>query len=294
MSRCAKILPFLALLGGFSAVVYGKDDAPPAHDYDLAILAQGIASAPGISPPDAPKDKYGKPYIIGDLGGQKVNLPALVVRFVEYDDSPGWDPEKIKRFRPPVRSYASILKAFSFYFRQHDGRLYDRADPSLYEQFKLQEWLPGNDWINVGVSGESKDYNTAYLDDLLYDRVDKSNAETLPSDYYEPNGETFFGLSVYLNPGVNPKTGHPWREGNSYTKDLFIAKDNDGHVTDMIYCSNRQVPTPPCTHYFVMPERYLIRLSLSYNRDMLPYWQAIAANTRRFLWSFVVQPQAKP
>ena len=45
MSRCAKILPLLALLGGFSAVVYGKDDAPPAHDYDPAILVQGIVNA---------------------------------------------------------------------------------------------------------------------------------------------------------------------------------------------------------------------------------------------------------
>ena len=40
-----KLMPLLALLGGFSAVVYGKDDAPPAHDYDPAILVQGIVNA---------------------------------------------------------------------------------------------------------------------------------------------------------------------------------------------------------------------------------------------------------
>ena len=291
MPRYLNLLLLFALMGGFSTFVCAEKEVP-AQNYDPAILARGIASAPGISPPDAPKDKYGKPYIIGDLGGQKVNLPASVVEFVEYDDSPGWDPEKIRRFRPPVRSYASILKAFGFKFRLHDARLYDRDDYALYRQFEVQESAPGNDWIRVGIRSRPRhNYNRDYLDDLLHDRLDKSIAESLPTDYYEPTGETFFGLAAYINPGTNPETGRPWREGNSYTQDLFIARGADGRVTDFIECSNRQVPTPPCTHDFVMPERYLIRLYLSYNRDMLPYWRAIAANTRRFLWRFVAKPQ---
>ena len=75
---------------------------------DMGNLARAMHGAASQQPDDAPKDKYGQPYIIGNLGGVPVNLPSSVVSLVEYDDSPGWDPEKLRTYNPPTRSYSRI------------------------------------------------------------------------------------------------------------------------------------------------------------------------------------------
>ena len=61
---------------------------PNITDEDMGNLVRAMHGAVSQQPDDAPKDKYGQPYIIGNLGGVPVNLPSSVVRLVEYDDSP--------------------------------------------------------------------------------------------------------------------------------------------------------------------------------------------------------------
>ena len=59
--------------------------APPEPTVaDIVALSNAMHGAANQQPDDAPKDQYGEPYIIGNLGGFPVNLPASVVSLVEF------------------------------------------------------------------------------------------------------------------------------------------------------------------------------------------------------------------
>ena len=64
---------------------------------DMGNLARAMHGAASQQPDDAPKDKYGQPYIIGNLGGVPVNLPSSVVEFTRYDSFPNIE-DMIKRY----------------------------------------------------------------------------------------------------------------------------------------------------------------------------------------------------
>ena len=111
--------------------VSASGEMPNITAEDMGNLARAMHGAASQQPDDAPKDKYGQPYIIGNLGGVPVNLPPSIVELVEYDDSPGFDPEKLRTYKPRTRSYQSIIESLGFDFRNHDSVLYDRNDPTL-------------------------------------------------------------------------------------------------------------------------------------------------------------------
>lgn len=48
---------------------------PNITDEDMGNLVRAMHGAASQQPDDAPKDKYGQPYIIGTLGGAPKNLP---------------------------------------------------------------------------------------------------------------------------------------------------------------------------------------------------------------------------
>ena len=83
---------------------------PPPTMEDVAALSRVMHGAASQQPADTPLDAYDNPYIIGNLGGYPVNLPSSVVSLLEYDDSPGWDREKLRNYQPPVRNYQSIIR----------------------------------------------------------------------------------------------------------------------------------------------------------------------------------------
>ncbi|MBS9781290.1 MAG: hypothetical protein KGV56_02230 [Gammaproteobacteria bacterium] len=128
------------------------EDFSPSGD-DMVNLAMAMHGAAGQQPDDAPKDKYGRAYIIGDLGGVPVNLPQSVVEFVEYDDSPGWNPEALRNYKPSVRSYQSIIESFGFFFRNHDKVLLDRDDHKINQQYEKRgnTFSPEEDWVDVNI-----------------------------------------------------------------------------------------------------------------------------------------------
>lgn len=104
----------------------------------MGNLARAMHGAANQQPDNAPKDKYGQPYIIGNLGGVPVNLPPSIVELVEYDDSPGFDPEKLRTYDPPTRSYQSIIESLGLDFRNHDSVLYDRNNPTLRQEYDTE------------------------------------------------------------------------------------------------------------------------------------------------------------
>ena len=117
---------------------------------DVAALSRVMHGAASQQPADTPLDAYGNPYIIGNLGGYPVNLPSSVVSLLEYDDSPGWDREKLRHYQPPTRNYQSIIDSFGFSLRYRDHTLLDsRKNQAEYEQ--ESDLLP-NPWIDVGIT----------------------------------------------------------------------------------------------------------------------------------------------
>ena len=257
---------------------------PNITDEDMGNLVRAMHGAASQQPDDAPKDKYGQPYIIGNLGGVPVNLPSSVVRLVEYDDSPGWDFEKLRTYRPPTRSYQSIIMSFGFEINYADKELFDYK--KNLARHRKEEDMPGSHWIDVGVSNI---YQNNKIEDILdsYVADDIENSPNkLPRNFYEPTGEKQFGLSVYASPGIDPETGKPWRE-NLYAEDVFVHWNEQGHVDTYIKCYNGKVPQPPCTHYFTLDDEIKLSIDLSYDRYVLHDWKQIEDAAKEAIYGFM-------
>lgn len=241
---------------------------------------------------DYPRDHYGVPYAIGNLGGQPVNLPVYSMDFfVEYEDSPRFDREKLKNYKPPVRTYDDVIIAFAFYLNHSTGVVFDSWHPKYHEWRKERE-TPGNPWVRVGVrSGSSYPKDKNIYDVLLEKDLNQGTYPShIPLDIYAKTDETMFGLEVYANPGVNPNDGIAWRHSWG-SNDLFIHRDNSGHVISYIKCSNNPVPLPPCSHRFLIRGNDMkAELSLLYNRQNLPHWQKIEAQAEKAVRAFIVKP----
>ena len=272
-----------------SAVQASAQSAPSASPgaQDIGSLAAAMHGAASQQPDDAPKDQYGEPYIIGDLGGVPVNLPPATVQFVEYQDSPGWDMDKLREYRPPVRDYQSVLISFGFSFRNHDKQLYDSKNPQIRREYD-EENARGRrdeDWVRVSVSHYGTNENA------LNDRFEGIfNHWSNMSDHpYEATGKTHYGLQYFIVPGNDPKTGEPWREFMGLVKDVYVYQNEQGRVLTFIRCSNNDVARPPCSHQFEFPSFMKIRVSLSYSRRNLPKWKEFEDNAISFLSSFQVK-----
>ena len=257
---------------------------PNITDEDMGNLVRAMHGAASQQPDDAPKDKYGQPYIIGNLGGVPVNLPSSVVRLVEYDDSPGWDFEKLRTYRPPTRSYQSIIMSFGFEINYADKELFDYK--KNLTRHRKEEDMPGSHWIDVGVSNI---YQNNKIEDILdsYLSSDIENSpNTHPTDFYKLTGEKQSGLSVYASPGIDPETGKPWRE-NLYAEDVFVHWNEQGHVDTYIKCFNGKVPRPMCQHYFTLSSKIKLSVNLLYDRYVLHDWKEIEDAAKEAIYGFM-------
>ena len=257
---------------------------PDVTDEDMGNLVRAMHGAASQQPNDAPKDKYGQPYIIGNLGGVPVNLPSSVVRLVEYDDSPGWDFEKLRTYRPPTRSYQSIIMSFGFEINYADKELFDYK--KNLARHRKEEDMPGSHWIDVSIYNI---YQNNKIEDILdsYVADDIENSPNkLPRNFYEPTGEKQFGLSVYASPGIDPGTGKPWRE-NLYAEDVFVHWNEQGHVDTYIKCSNSKVPRPMCQHDFVLSNEIKLSVTLLYDRHVLHDWKQIEDAAKEAIYGFM-------
>lgn len=250
---------------------------------DIVALYNAMHGAANQQPDDAPKDQYGEPYIIGNLGGFPVNLPASVVSFVEYDDSPGWDIEKLRNYNPPNRNYNSIIESFSYRLRYTDSSLLDNK--SNWHIYKKESEMSKNPWVLVGISSGSRNYKIEHpWDDFLNDDIEQGYRDQSPP-YTKDEINTFWGLERYFIPGINPQNGIPWRQHMS-ADDIFVSRDTNGHVNTYIICSNNKVPHPPCEHYFTMSGGLKADVSLLYDRQILSDWSQIQKIVEKSIYNF--------
>lgn len=194
-------------------------------------LAEVMSGAREKINEEIPKDKYGRPaYHIGNLGGVPVHLPQGV-DYLEYNDSPGWDIEAIKNYDPDKRTYDSVIESFGFEFRNSDLVIYDVLDPALRKARKNDyEYRNGDGWVKVSVKLMPE---SAYSDKDS-NGVTRMYQASTSGEYLEPpypaytwhyerlEKEDKYGLKVYINPGIDPKTKKPWRE-DRHSEDLFIS-----------------------------------------------------------------------
>ena len=272
------------------------DGMPNITTEDMGNLARAMHGAASQQPDDAPKDKYGQPYIIGNLGGVPVNLPSSVVSLVEYDDSPGWDPEKLRTYNPPTRSYQSVITSFGFYFFNSEAQLLDNNDPTLRERDDKDWGIDGTKSDRVGVHisfNPTLPPKYKNLDRMLAADIDKEQLSVPSPNYlgfYEKTSEQLYGLEVYANPGIDQKSGRPWRE-NEFSSDIFIGRDEEGHVQTYVECSNSPVPAPTCLHYFIFPPPISIHIKIDYVRLRLSQWKIIQSNTIKLVEYFIKLPR---
>ncbi len=266
-----------------SAPATPSGEMPNITAEDMGNLARAMHGAASQQPDDAPKDKYGQPYIIGNLGGVPVNLPPSIVELVEYDDSPGFDPEKLRTYDPPTRSYQSIIESLGFDFRNHDSVLYDRNDPTLRQEYDSERRRGGDDWVSINISAGSRyGTNPHALDDYFDSSLHLAEMASIP--YVNTNKE-IYGLALYINGGTDPKTQRPLRE-HWRAEDMFVFRDEQGNVQTIIKCANNDVKSPPCTHDFNFPPPMKIRISMMYPRQNLSRWKTIQDKTINFVLNF--------
>lgn len=211
------------------------------------------------------ENKMNQSYIIGDLGGVPVNIPRDSVRLVEYDGDPDWG--ETRQGDTPVRTHQSKINSFGFDIRYTDGMFSEQSNE--YEQEKN---LPNSPWVSVGINSGNRYYGAGGIQRLAQGII-TPNYEVEPPHKYARLPKLQYGLEAYASPGIDPKTNKPWRE-NLYAEDVFI-KRNKGEIVTYIKCSNRDVPHPPCTHYFDLEPNMKLDVYVSYSRHVLADWQKI-------------------
>ncbi|WP_211251066.1 hypothetical protein [Stenoxybacter acetivorans] len=251
------------------------------------LAPKSYGEVPGI----APKDPYGRSYLIGNLGGRPVRVLASVVSsLLEYEGSLVFDLGG-KKIEQSKRTYDSAIAGFGFELRYTDGVYYDLLNKEIFCQFKKEHNQPGNAWVHVGVDNAIGYYDPPhvldrYLDGNLESYPDKP--KEFPYVTYEKLPDKQFGLDVYIVPGIDLATNLPYREDRSID-DVFIHRDIYGSVDTYIKCFNGNVPRPPCRQYFMILEDMKVKIRLGYSRQNLAHWREIQAAAKEAVLRFDVK-----
>lgn len=94
-----------------------------------------------------------------------------------------------------------------------------------------------------------------------------------PPEYSIVDAE--FGLETLVSDKV------PYIDYDVYKMDLFLARNDDGQITDVITCTKPgSVPYPGCQNYMESP---LVDFKIRYSRELLEHWQTLSRNARAFV-----------
>ncbi len=247
----------------------------------------------GFEPAEMAAVHYRQKTLRANLGGMLVAIPWYFAEYVEYDGDPGFG-EKHKGPRP-VRTPESKVRSFGFDMRYPDMR---GLEIWAMRSERSRRYTPANiPWISVGMtSGED------YPGDGFMDRRAYASLEAVPSNDHPmflysrlPNKQ--HGLEVYAQLTIDERTSRPYRE-DSDAEDVFVYRDQDGHVKSYIRCSNRKyVPgtkrklsAPPCEHEFSLEPRADVEVYVHYRRQLLHQWQNIEMKVRQRILSFEILP----
>ncbi len=228
------------------------------------------------------EERIMKNIIVGDLGGVPVDLPRNSVHLVEYDGDPDWG--EVRQGTAPKRTYQSKINSFGFDVRYTDGVLYDGIVGNMADEYDAQKNLPDSPWVSVGINSGNRYYGAGGIHRIGDGTINNPYAK-LPVFKYKKLPEMQYGLEVYAPPGIDPETNRPWRE-DRHAEDVFIKRDKQGMIVSYIECSNRNVPRPPCTHYFSLEPKLGLNVYVGYSRHVLADWQQIEQVVKETISNF--------
>lgn len=235
-------------------------------------------------------------FVIGDLGGVPVRIPAYFANDVEYDGDPHFLE---KRTTPiPVRTYQSRLRIFGFEVRFPD--MAGRSSRELWSHYNSYFDGPTqgkrdnsiSPWISVYLLSGSNYPGDGFLDRYIH-TVLRFNAERdgfpiLACKNYTRLDQPEYGLTAYAALAVSPKTNEPCRK-NEYARDLFVHRNAQGDVDTYIKCSGLHLPnrqTTSCEQIFSMTPDMRAKIHVRYTRSILPQWREIQHKMRQLILSF--------
>ena len=156
---------------------------------------QRMANEARLQKLNIPRNENGVRYSIGNIGGQRVQIPPGIVKtWITYDGDPNdFDFDAKKKYKRPPASYESSIAQFSFKFRISDGALLQWGTQTAVDYQNDSKTLP-IPWVYViSKSGEQypKRERAALMDVYFKDYVNPTSQA--PRSY---SGQEY-GLEVY-------------------------------------------------------------------------------------------------
>ncbi|WP_157768750.1 hypothetical protein [Paracidovorax avenae] len=243
------------------------------------LIPGTFAFAHGFQSQEMAAVQYADQTVRANLGGIFVAIPSYFVEYLEYDGDPGWRDKGRAR---PVRTLDSKIASFGFDVRYPD--MAGKSTPELWGDYRKRK-LSDSQWIRVVlISGE------IYPGLYSTDRLARQNIDSNPGagmGKYEKLSKNQHGLEVYAFAGVNPKNGKPYRE-LPHADDVFVKRNGEDRVVTFIKCSNRQVPSAPCSQYFDLEPEMHVSVTVSYRRGLISDWQGIQESVKKTVLGFSV------
>lgn len=218
--------------------------------------------------------------VVGNLGGLAVTFPPNFAELVSYEGDPGFGEKQVGS--KPKRTHELGITGMRFDIRYPDFSVMSikerQADMRKYTIYNTP-------WIGVGITASSHFGDGQFLERSVVhmNREPKFQYARLPEDQ--------FGLEVYTPTTVDVSKRYRDPETGAFRsdvrdRDIFVHRDQDGRVDTLIYCSNRQLYSAPCQHFFYVGFPLKIEMRVGYRRGMLEHWKNIQSETKKVILSF--------
>ena len=256
------------------------------HNLQLAAQEdeERIANEARLQKLNIPRNENGVRYSIGNIGGQRVQIPPGIVNtWITYDGDPNdFDFDAKKKYKRPPASYESSIAQFGFKFRISDGALLRLGTQTEvdYQNDSKSEPTP---WAYV-ISRSGDQYPT---------RERRMVMDVYFKNYINPTSQTpltysgqEYGLEVYrFFGGTAPPPQNSW-----YKEEVYVHRDTAGEITTIIICTNNPAfAVNSCNQWFYMPKNQMKAfLDVSYPRAYLPEWQKIEQHIITILNGFAL------
>ena len=256
------------------------------HNLQLAAQEdeERIANEARLQKLNIPRDQNGIRYRIGNIGGQRVQIPPRIEdTWITYDGDPSdFDFEAKRKYKRPPESYDSSIAQFGFQFRISDGALLQWGTQTEvdYHNDSKSEPIP---WAYV-ISRSGDQYPTRerrmVMDVYFKDYINPTSQAPLSYSGQE------YGLEVYrFFGGTAPPPQNSW-----YKEEVYVQRDTAGEITTVIKCANNPAfAVNFCEQWFYMPKNKIKAfLYVRYPRAYLPKWQNIEQHTITILNGFAL------
>ena len=245
---------------------------------------QRMANEARLQKLNIPRNENGVRYSIGNIGGQRVQIPPGIVNtWITYDGDPNdFDFDAKKKYKRPPASYESSIAQFGFKFRISDGALLRLGTQTEvnYQNDSKSEPTP---WAYV-ISRSGDQYPTRerrmVMDVYFKNYINPTSQAPLSYSGQE------YGLEVYrFFGGTAPPPQNSW-----YKEEVYVQRDTAGEITTIIKCTNNPAfAVNSCNQWFYMPKNQMKAfLDVRYPRAYLPEWQKIEQHTITILNGFAL------